>query len=370
MLIALLAPLLLMVVPVHDRELHGVTRPVTLPPLTKENWFSGYFQKGMESFFRFHVGLRRAGVRTAAQWQYWMGVQRRDVIVGEQNELMGREYIDAFYGRDFIGSDSVEKSVKAIALMRDSLQAHGIQFFVVIAPNKSRLYASRIPIFLQDTLTDRTNYDQYLSALSRAHIPVVNFQSWFAAIDPMAPFPLFSNLGLHWSNYAAVICADSMLGFMAGILNKNLNRAKFSGVTSSIKPIGTDQDLLQLMNLWWPIPVNRPLGYVQTQLDTSKLCYRPSVLVVADSYYWNVIYSGIPAAYFSPKSVYYYYNSTIHSNDGSVVSTRNDHLKERVLQQDVVIYLYAEPNLIHFGNNFHNRVMNAFSNVDSPTRYE
>lgn len=350
LMVILIMPLLFVFIPVNDRELNGVVEHVSVPVLATDSWLDGDFQKGFESYFSFNLGLRKAAVRTASQINYWLGVQRNEVIVGKQNELMGKECIDALYGRDFIGEDSICRTVRSIKRFQQLLNQNDVKFFVVIAPNKSRLYRDKIPDSYKGEDNARTNYSVFKRQLEDVEVPVVDFQQWFEQIDKKSPYPLYSNLGLHWSYYSATFCGDSLLGFIADLLGKKANHVVYKEVNVTNIPYGTDKDLMELMNLWFDIPLSKPLAYFKTELKTDSSAYVPSVLAVGDSYYWNIIYSGIPAAFYQPNSAYFYYNSTAYNNNGSTDSVKDMDLIKTVLEKDVVFYIYSEPNLKNIGN--------------------
>jgi hypothetical protein len=348
--VLLLLPFSLIFIPVSDRELNGVTEPVNKPVFTSQNWLTGDYQKKFESYFAFNLGLRKAAVRSASQIKYWLGVQRSEVIVGKDNELMGKECIDAFYGRDFLGEDSIHRVVTSIHRFQQQLNEHGVKFFMVIAPNKSRLYPDKIPDEFKGNANASTNYDLFRAQLKQARVPVVDFQQWFESIDQTSPHPLYSNLGVHWSYYSATFCGDSLLGYMANLLSKKVNRVKYKEISTTTVPYDTDGDMMKLLNLWFDIPVTRPLAYFKTELNRDSSKYIPSVLSIGDSYYWNIIYTGIPAAYFHPNSAYFYYHSTAYFNDGNILPVTKLNLHETVLSKDVVFFLYSEPNLRNLGN--------------------
>ncbi|MBP6731609.1 MAG: hypothetical protein KA149_06095, partial [Chitinophagales bacterium] len=152
-LVAFALPLVVTFIPISDKELKGVTEPVKQPAFSSSGWWNGDYQNSFEPYLNFSLGLRKAAVRTASQIDYWLGVQRNEVIVGYQNELMGKEYIDAYYGRDFLGADSIHRIVSSVAAFRNALEKRGVKFFVVLAPGKSRLYPERIPEQFRGTET-------------------------------------------------------------------------------------------------------------------------------------------------------------------------------------------------------------------------
>ena len=240
--------------------------------------------------------------------------------------------------------------IARVTAFKNELKKRGTKFFVVLTPGKTRLYPDRIPDEFREKETTATNYNCFLNELRRANIPTINFQDWFSDIDKKSPYPLFSNLGIHWSAYSSTIATDSLLGCIGQLLSKKVNRIGFKEIMSSSEAFGTDKDMLELMNLWYPIAPSKPLGYFKTEINLSPEAYKPSVLAIGDSYYWNVIYTGVPEKYFADGSVYFYYNSTAYFKNGSSVPVSKLSLSQIIQGKDIVLFMYAEPNLRKFGN--------------------
>lgn len=354
-------PLAVRFVPIVDKELKGVTGELQQPAFTWKTWANGEYQKYTESYYLQQLGFRRAATRLANEIDYRLGVQRKYCIVGKQHELMGKEYIDSYYGRDYMGDDSINKVVQRITAYQKLLNDSGVAFFVVLAPSKVRLYPDRIPDELRDTIPARTNYSELLRCMHASGVPVLDFQPWFNATDSKSPYALFSNLGVHWSGYAATLCADSLMGYIGRITGKPTNRLKITGVATVNEASGTDRDMLDMLNMYSKIPLTKPLGQLKGEItvDTSK--FIPSVLVVGDSYYWNIIYAGLPKYYFDKGSAYYYYNSKAYFNNDVTLPTKEVDVQKVSFTKDVVIWLYAEPNLTKIGNGIDQQLLDAVS---------
>lgn len=352
-------PLLMRFVPIEDTELKGVTDEIKQPEFIWQKWASGDFQKYTESYYLQQLGFRRAATRIANEIDYRLGVQRKYCIVGKQHELMGREYIDSYFGRDYLGDDSIRTILLRMQAYKKLLNDSGVTFLVVLAPSKVRLYPDRIPDEMRDTLPAKTNYSQLLQGMLQSGIPVLDFQPWFNATDSKSAYALFSNLGVHWSGYAATLCADSLMGYIGHITGKPTNRLKITGASAVSEASGTDRDMLDMLNMYSEIPLTKPLGQLNGEItvDTSK--FIPSVLVVGDSYYWNIIYSGLPRYYFDKGSAYYYYNSKAYFNNDVTLPTNEVDVQKVSFTKDVVIWLYAEPNLSKIGNGIDQQLLDA-----------
>lgn len=352
-------PLVSRFVPINDTELKGVTEVVKKPAFSWVDWKSGMFQKLSESYYAQQLGLRKAATRLANEIDCRLGVQRKYCIVGKQHELMGLEYIDSYYGRDYIGDDSIRHILSDMLEFKKLLNDSGVIFCVVLAPSKVRLYPDRIPDKFRGKETHKTNYGELSKLMMQSGIPVLDFQPWFNEIDRKSTYALFSNLGVHWSNYAAAICADSLLGYIGQLSHKPLNRLHITGAHALPTATGTDRDMLDILNIYSDIPLTRTLGEIKGEIIVDSNKFIPSVLVVGDSYYWNILYTGIPKYYFSPSSAYYYYNSKAYFNNDVTLPTKEVDVKKACFTKDIVIWLYAEPNLRNIGNDIDNQLINS-----------
>ncbi len=369
LLLALLwLPLIVRYLPVHDTELHGVSEKVVKHDFTLATWFDGSFQKKRDSYFAYNLGFRKAAVRLANELDYQLGEQRKYCVVGKGYNLMGMEYIDSYYGKDFVGYDSLKVLVNNFLHFKEILNKNGTAFFVVIAPSKTRLHPEQIPDEFRERETANTNYTQFLHAFRKTGIPILDFQTWFATIENKLPYPVYSNLGVHWSNYAATIAADSLMGYIGQITGKQTNRIKSQGIETVTQAEGTERDMLDILNLYSSIPLNRPLGKINTMLQTDTTNFSPTILAIGDSYYWNIIYTGIQEKFFKPGSAYYYYNSTAYYNHGVILPTSQINVVKSCLSKDVVFLIYSEPNLKNIGNGIAKQFMDAYAKADTLLR--
>lgn len=361
-LIALLwLPLITRYLPVQDTELHGVTEKVVKHDFTFATWLDGSFQKKRDTYFTYNLGFRKAAVRLSNEIDYQLGEQRKYCVVGKRNNLMGMEYIDSYYGKDFIGIDSVNAVVSTILKFKEMLNRNGVAFFVVLAPSKTRLHPEQIPDEFRKQETVNTNYSQFLKAFKKTEIPTLDFQDWFASIETKLPYPVYSNLGVHWSNYAATIAADSLMGYIGQITGQRTNRIKSQGLESIMQAEGTERDMLDILNLYSSIPLNGPLGKINTVLQTDTINFSPTILAVGDSYYWNIIYTGIQEKFFKPGSAYYYYNSTAYFNNGVTIPVSQINVVKSCLTKNVVFLIYTEANLKNIGNGIAKQFIDAYA---------
>jgi len=332
--------------------------------LNDTNWFSGSFQNKYEKWFNYNMGLHITGVRINNQINFWMKEHFPGVVIGKENEFMESNYIDAYLGKDFIGADSIERECTRIHILKDSLEKKGIRFFVAIAPNKSRSRAKYIPDFYTPEIRKKGNYEYYLEGFQKHGILFVDFQKWFELIDDTSRYPIYSNLGVHWGNYGAMLCSDSLLKYIQSLVGRKINIPVIRKVFFSEEPGESDYDLANVYNLMFNIKPRDPYVGFSWDFVQDTTNYFPDVMVVGDSYYWNIMNFGIPKL-FSKNFRYLYYNSMAYYNDGQSKPVEQLDIKKEVFSQKVVFYLYTEPNLKNLGNGFAGEVLKPSERISS-----
>lgn len=328
--------------------------------LSDTNWLNGNFQEKYQKWYNYNMGLHRTGVRLSNQLNYYTKEQPPNVVIAKEDELMGQEYIEAYLGKDFIGVDSVERECVRMRQLKDTLDKHRIRFFVVIAPNKSRVRANLIPDFFHPEIRMPGNYEYYLKGFNKHGIPVVNFEKWFETKHDTSRYPLFCNLGIHWSNYGAMLCADSLFNYIERTLDKPINHVWLRDIIVSNKPERTDDDLMKVMNLLIPLKPREKLANFWWDLPIDSGKTRPDVMAIGDSFYWNIINFGM-TKYFSDSSVFLYYNSEVFYYKGDPKFVDKIDLKKEILSKKIIFMLYSEPNLRHSWNGFTEKALVALS---------
>ena len=115
-----------------------------------------------------------------------------------------------------------------------------------------------------------------------------------------------------------------------------------------------DDDLESLMNLMRPLPKPQyPYAEVSTDGDTTA--DKPKLIVIGDSFWWNIALQ-IPLSDIFSASPYWYYFSTIyydeaHNNVGDI------DLVDEVLSADFIMLSYSSALQYYLGNGFLNKTI-------------
>lgn len=366
-LIVLFTPILVKSLKLIDEKpLGGVFVTVDNPNFNDSTWFSGDYQKQKELYLNENLGYRKTLIRLNNQIDFTLFNKNsaEKIVIGKENYLFENNYISATTGEDYIGDKNVNNKIQQAKKAQDILADNGIKLLYVFAPGKATFYKDKIPDkYFSKGQDPTTNYSQFKAACDQNNINYIDFNSWFLNMKDTASYPLFPKAGIHWSYYGMYLCADSLIKKMETDLNKDLPELNLASLEVSTEQRYTEYDLGNMMNLLFPIETY-DLAYPAYAYEQEGK-HRPNTLVIGDSFYWNMYYSGIPANVFNGLE-FWYYNSKYY-NDGTSTPKREvrtlDYLEE-IFKYEYIIILQTDGGLNNFGFGFFNQLV-TYSNEGS-----
>jgi alginate O-acetyltransferase complex protein AlgJ len=193
------------------------------------------------------------------------------VVRGIKGQLIERSYLDDYCSRtEGMGVSLAADILPKLWDIQNYYERHGGIFVYVVSPSK----AAHLPEYFVDyvpcasTPAARASLlPDYVGALKRGGIHVVDTASLIHSLKGTYPFDLFPQGGVHWNDVGGARAVSAIVE----AINRQAGREiippfKFtytmSGVTS-----GADRELVDLLNVFFP-----PLGY-----QTPKVSFQPSV---------------------------------------------------------------------------------------------
>jgi hypothetical protein len=345
--------------------LSGHYIPMTKPVLSLKNIFNRDFQEQAESWINENIGFRNKLIRVRNQiaWTLFVKPSIKGVVVGKEGYIFNLSYIHAYSGQDYIGQDSIQLFIHRLKAIQDTLASQGKTMLVMLAPGKGSYSHQYIPDKYLKKL-GRTNYSDYKALLPASGIQFLDFKNWFDQMRDTSTYPLFPKTGVHWSRFGASLAADSMLGLLNKLQSVRLPRIKLENIRWSYPPNPQDEDIGKALNLIKrprPIPMGeREVVYPDT------LIKKPSVLIIADSYWFGIADCEILNHDFSATDLLYYNRSllknslkdSIHKID--LITINRDSL---VSTYDIILLLATDENLKSFPWNF-DKTFKPASNVN------
>lgn len=343
-----------------EKGLKGAVTYQAKPKFSWRSWWHGSFQKNQELYAKDHVGGRASLVRLHNQLDYSLfgKINANGIDVGKEGYLFERGYIYEYLGKNFVGKAKIDENTRRVKLLQDSLAKLDKTLLVVLAAGKGSYFPEYFPEKFQNYPKTISNYEYYKQTLTKSNVNLIDFNQWFLEMKDTTSYPLFPKTGIHWSDYAEYLVADSLINYIEEVRNIDLPEIICEDVEWHNPPIKRDRDIEEGMNLIQTFD-NFEMPYPKIRFETDGKTPL-NAMIVADSYYWGLQNMGFTNQVFD-EGHFWYYNNSIHPNVGAANKVVDVDLLEQVAKKDIIILLATEATLPAFAWGFvHNLYMEWF----------
>ena len=233
------------------------------------------------------------------------------------------------------------------------LETQGTHLFVLLLPGKEVVYPEHVPetdIYPHEKVFSATEF--YHQTFDELGVNYIDVNPWFLSMKDTVDFLLYPQTGTHWSNYAALYVADSLIRYMEQL--GNIRMEHFTIGKREERTVDPDDDLEQLMNLARPLP-KAPNYYAPYTIIEDSTATKPYLITIGDSYYWNLLNATPFGKVMGQLRYWYYFNTvyfdTIHNNIKDVDVLRD------VLDADFVMLAYCTPQIYVMSQGFSQRLL-------------
>lgn len=338
--------------------LAGVARPKP-PPFTIASFLSGETQKAVSTNLGRTLPVFPVSVRTKNQLVFSLFHESAapGVVIGKNGQLFEQGYIDEFCARgDAPDAAALLEWATRIHDIQSALGAAGKAFVYLISPSKAARYAEDLPAGAPCAGRIAAVPDKlrpYLHALEKQGVHVVDGAGLMTAKRDDYPIPLFPRGGTHWNNLGAALA----LREISQLLNSAPTGSFEFTWTLAPEALGTDRDLVDLMNLLWP-DVSYPTAVI-AGTRSSEICSRtPRLLALGGSFVHEVLAAATQAPC-PPQIDYWFYMRTAENgveighfrrapkdaSNGSRAPADADALDENLRGADMVLLEENESNI-------------------------
>lgn len=344
---------------IREKPLEGMSpTQAPAPSWSLESWLSGRLQDSLDRHLQQHAGFHHSFVRLCNQYYYslFQTASANHVTIGEDHFLYDPAQIDAYLGRDFIGTAETRHYLLQFRSMHDMLLKKGIRSAFVLVPSKATAVPQHLP---QGTPSPAgtTNYSEHRRLADSLGLPLLDLVQWYKERSAVSPYHMYASGGLHWTEYCATLAADTLLGYLSLLTGTDLPRIRVDRVEWSDLPRGADDDILRGMNLLFP-PTSERLAYPTLHFEGPPPRLR--VLTVGDSYYFKAFTDFSGDAFETSQFWFYFRELHVHGQE-QVFDRASIDLRTQVNQQDLILFYISDGNLRFKGWGFPEAVQAAFS---------
>jgi predicted DNA binding CopG/RHH family protein len=173
-------------------------------------------------------------------------------------------------------------------------------------------------------------------------------------MKPTSPYPLYPKTGIHWSNYGEALALDSLIRYMEKVKNRKMVDFGWEEVEMSDDLRVPDKDIADGMNLLFNIGYY-PMPYPKFHFNEDPTTYKPVVITVTDSYYWNLHGRGITQRIYS-KDKFWYYFQTAHGPYPAGQQVNDLDILAEVESADFIVLMATDANLYKFDFGFAEKI--------------
>ena len=358
------------------KPMKGVFVPTPKPEFSFETYKTNAYQTQIDKYTSENFGLRETVIKLYNQylWDFFhkTHVSKEQIVYGKDGWLYQPGAISDYYQKQFryYAADSAQmasmlsKEAHRLLLLQQVLESYGTHLFVCLVPAKDLIY----PEFLPDDKDTIYEGEPKISArffneeeFTRLGVNHLNSEQWFLRIKDTANFALFPKTGMHWSRYAALQAADTLVRYMENLGDINMKNLVI-GPKELDNARNPDDDLESLLNLLRPISKPK-YYYAEGTTDGDPTASQPKMIVIGDSFWW-VIAAQIPLKEVFSRVPYWYYNSTVYY-DNRYHSVDELNLAEELVSSDFVVLFYCATQQYRMNDGFTQKALKALCVKDS-----
>lgn len=134
------------------------------------------------------------------------------VVIGDGGFLFlsDKELIEHRQGLDLFSPDELSAWAGAQSGLAQRLEAVGVDYRFVLAPDKVGVYAEYAPTWLRASASDRNNADLVADTLRDAGVRVVDLRETMKAFRETAPARIYHKTDTHWNEFGAAHAAEAI----------------------------------------------------------------------------------------------------------------------------------------------------------------
>ncbi len=303
--------------------LNGVPK-IEPAPWTLQAFLSGEMQRAVSTNIGRTSPVFPISVRLKNQFMYslFRASGAANIVVGRDEQLFSLGYVEEFCARGGAPDPkSLDEWADRVGEISASAKAWDKGFVYLISPSKAAHAPQYLPVgrgcpALAENIADG-KLAPFRSALEKRAVTYVDGAQLLARAQSAYPIDLFPRGGIHWNLLGAALTLREASRSMEQEGRAPIGKYDFDWREDDVAR-GTDRDLLDLLNLFWPND-RYPTAAISRKGGEAPACSRkPRLLMVGDSFLRELIVAAAQAPC-PPEIDYWFY---MRDDSGAVTLSR------------------------------------------------
>ncbi len=333
-----------------------------------EQWFSGEYQNLKDDYNNDHWAFKELFVRLNNQLYYdaFNQIRVNQFVSGKENYVFADIAIQSYFGNDFMGDEKINQFLHKCKVVQDTLSKKGISLMLVYAPGKGIGASNYIDSKYAKQIKE-TNIKTFATQSKKMGLNHLDLVDYYYHIKDTCKYPLYARFAHHWTSYFDCLASKKIIKYIEDLQKTDLPDVVWTETEISDTARNRDNDVLKSMNLYKKPAQNQPLAYPKFQMEIDSLKNNTKVLTVGDSYWYGIVYMGVPQYCFNGGQFWYYYNRVIpNPSPTEKIEVWQLDLKQSIESYKVIMVIGSDPALPKFGWGF---IDDAYELYTSPKTY-
>lgn len=350
------------------KPLAGAETVVEVPELSLESYTNYGYQRGVESYIKQNMGFRYLFIPLYNQtmWSLYRKTSNRFIVVGKEDYLLELDEVCDYLNLknniyppstyEYSTMCDFEQKMDNLATIQNVLNDSNVGFTYILNPSKAYTHSEYIPDKMQYVGEPKefNQYEYVRSNKDKLKFDFIDVNDWFVNIKDSVDFEIFNKTAKHWSTLSSMMVLDSLISHIERKKGIKMTHIDYSDVYSTDEYLEVDYDLEKLMNLITPIS-KPPAKYAKLKYIVPEDNHvKPKVIVISDSYWWNIHNNVDLNKIFSELQFWYYYN-TSYKYGGNSLDVGCVDVKKELLDADYVFILSLPCQLNQLGWSFNSK---------------
>jgi hypothetical protein len=345
---------------IQIKPLEGFFEQSNNPKFAVDSFFNGSYQTEKEKYIDQNYGFRNFLIRLNNQLDFWFldKIHSEKVVLGKNGMLYEDHYIVSYLGENFLGESKIDELTSKIKKLQDYFSQKNKTLLIILAPGKATFFPDLFPP-LFDREKKRNNYEEFAAQFLSKGINTIDFNSWFKAKKGKTPFPLYTELGIHWTLYGSSLAFDSIVKYIEVKRNIDLPDYLIDKYESPDELRFPDDDIYRALNLTFNMKhVKASYPLIRVHNDSTKT--QPTLLTIGDSYWWNIYNTAVCGSVFKEGRFWYYNKEAFPESFTKQTFVETLDFKKVIEETDVITLCFTESTLITIGNGFIEKAYETF----------